>query len=498
MIPDIISRAGTEHGDHAAYVTADGWELSYRMLDKLSDEAAVGLAKRGIGEGSVAGLFLDSTVDYVVTYVALAKLGAITAGANPRFRPAERASVLASLAPDVVFAGSAVASEMDAGRAEVIVVDAAPGADQILADIREADAAPGPLPEDRQRAVAICFTSGSTGQPKGALFRNHQLQEIAQLDTGGAWGGGGHNIAPTAFAHVGWMTKMPWILASGATTHLQDRWRAETTVQLIDKYRMGAVTGVAPQVALMLRVPNLERYDFSCVGAIVVGGSASSPALVTEAREVFGAGYSIRYSSTESGGVGLGTALDGDMEETLHTVGRARPGARAEVRDPDGQPVRDGEVGELWLTSPAVMSEYWNNPAATAETLVDGWLRTGDLATVDDRGLFRLSGRVKEMFIRGGYNVYPMEVEAVLGQHPKVADVTVVPRPDPVMGEIGVAVVVPLNANDVPSLDELRAFCGEDLAHYKLPEAIRTVDVLPLNASHKVDRRLLAAQESAS
>ena len=145
------------------------------------------------------------------------------------------------------------------------------------------------------------------------------------------------------------------------------------------------------------------------------------------------------------------------------------------------------------------MAEYWHNPEETALTLVgDGWLRTGDLGLKDDAGCYRLAGRKKEMFIRGGYNVYPLEVEKVLSTHPKVAEVAIVPRADDVMTEIGVAVVVPVDANDPPTLDELRAHGAVGLARYKLPERIRIIDEMPLNATHKLDRRTLAAIEQAN
>lgn len=500
MIPEIVQKAGQSFGEHACYVTPQGWELSYEQLDKFSDEAAAGLAAKGVTEGSVAGFFLPSTVDYVVAYVAMAKLGAVTGAANPRFGDTERQSVLETLQPDVVLGTGATLDGLNLGvdsQPRAVEVTVADHAGAILAGLRQTNEAPAALAPDPERAAAICFTSGSTGEPKGALYRNKQLEAILQLDTGGSWGGGAHNTAPTAFAHVGYMTKMPWILASGATTHLQEKWRAEATLELIHRYKMTAVTGVPPQIALMLRVPDLNRFDFSSVGAIVTGGGPASPALVAAARERFGCGYSIRYSSTESGGVGLGTALDGDLEETLHTVGSPRPGVQAEIRNAEGKRVADGDVGELWLTSPAVMDSYWNNPAETAETLVNGWLRTGDLAHVDDRGFYRLAGRVKEMFIRGGYNVYPMEVESVLCAHPLVADIALVPRPDEVMGEIGVAVVVPSDPANPPELADLCAFGANELAKFKLPERLRVVEALPLNASHKVDRRTLAAVEVA-
>ncbi|MEM7284926.1 MAG: class I adenylate-forming enzyme family protein [Actinomycetota bacterium] len=497
MLPQVIERAARDHADAVAYRTHTGWDVSYADLDRLSDEAAAWLAMRGIDEGDVVALCLPSRVDYVVAYLASAKVGAVTAGVNPRFTARERAAALDTLVPDLVLAAGDDQLEGVPSDAEVELITLADQPEEILASERIIGEAPALLAPDPARPVAVCFTSGSSGEPKGAWYENRQLQAIADLDTGGSWGGGGHRYASTEFAHVGVMTKLPWLLASGGTTHLLKKWRAEPILELIDRYRMGAVAAIAPQVALMLRVPDLDRFDFDCVKAIVTGGALASPGLVAAGRELFGAPWSIRYSSTESGGVGLGTALDADDEEALHTVGRPRPGVEAEIRGSDGSPVDHGEVGELWLRSAAVMSGYWNDPENTARTLVDGWLRTGDLAHVDDRGCFRLAGRTTEMFIRGGYNVYPLEVEAVLSTHPKVASVAVAPRPDAVMGEIGVAVVVPVDPGDPPTLDELRRHAESGLATYKLPEAIRLSVRLPTNATDKVDRRSLVATEQA-
>ena len=161
------------------------------------------------------------------------------------------------------------------------------------------------------------------------------------------------------------------------------------------------------------------------------------------------------------------------------------------MRAPSGAPAPTGEIGELWLRSPTVMSGYWRDPDGTAETLVDGWLHTGDLARVDDARCFTLAGRIKEMFIRGGYNIYPMEVESVLGSHPRVSEIAIVPTSDSVMGEIGVAVVVACDPSSPPSLESLREFGAADLASYKLPEAVRYVDALPRNAGDKIDRPAL-------
>ena len=240
------------------------------------------------------------------------------------------------------------------------------------------------------------------------------------------------SLASTQFAHVGFMTKLPWYLRVGTTMHVLDRWRAADVLTAIATHRIDTVGVVAPQLALMLRSPLMDELDLTCVERIIAGGAASPPGLVRAARERFGAAYSIRYSSTESGGVGLGTDFDAPDDEALHTVGRPRPGVEVRIVD-DGADVPDGDTGELWLRTPAMFDGYWHDPEATAATIVDGWIRTGDLASRTPDGLVTLKGRSKEMYIRGGYNVAPAEVEAVLSDHPSVAAVAVAP-PDDVMG----------------------------------------------------------------
>lgn len=501
MLAEVVRRAGSEIGDRTALVSPGGWGYTYREVDQASDEVAVWLAaKAGVGEGTVGALVLPSTVDYLVYYAAFAKLGAVTAGVNPHLTARERAAALECGDPDVVIADPALT---DGVPPRAIVLEATPGDDaaSVAATMRVRNEAPPVLPEDPSRPVAICFTSGSTGAPKGALFRDKQLRAIGRLDTGGTnssggvWGSGTPTILGTQFAHVGGMTKIPWMLGTGGSLHVLRKWRAQDVLRLTAQFRMPTINAGPTQVALLMRQPDFDSYDLSSVRAIIAGTGPSSPALIIEARQKFNCAYSVRYSSTECGGVGLATELDAPDEEALYTVGRPRPGVEAKVADDEGNELPLGETGELWLRSDAVMSEYWNNPEETAATIVGGWLRTGDLGSKDERGCYRLSGRAKEMFIRGGYNIYPLEVEAVLCTHPGVAELAVVPRPDPVMGEIGVAVVVPRDPANPPSLDELRSHGESELARFKLPEAIRIVDRLPLNATDKLDRRTLAERE---
>jgi len=492
MLPEVTHEAAQRFGDATAYVTAGGWRISYRDLDRASDELAVGLAGRGLGAGAVLALVLPPGPEYLLAYLAAAKIGAVTAGVNDRLAPAERAAVLALARPALVVAASGLVTDAPAG-AEVVDAGAADSLEGVLGSLRVRDGdAPAPLPADPNRPVAIVFTSGTTGVPKGALYCNRQLAFITATDVGETWGGGGRGFSGTPFAHLGFMTKLAGNLRRGGTTFVMGRWRAGDALRLLAEQRMTTVAGVPAQLALMLRQPDFDKYDLDSVRAIVVGGGPVTPGLAEEARARFGAALATRYSCTEAG-IGLGTAFDDPEEDAVVSVGRPHPAVDLALLDADDRPVADGEVGAVCLRSPAVMSSYWDDPEATAAAFTsDGYVRTGDLGWVDDRGRLRLVGRSKEMYVRGGYNVYPVEVESVLSTHPAVAAVAVVPRPDSVMGEVGVAVVVARKDAPAPALEELRGYAEPHVAAYKLPEAVEVVDALPLTAMEKVDRGALA------
>lgn len=497
MLSSSLREAARRFPDRTVLHAADGWTVSYAQLDRLADEVALGLADLGVGAGDVLALALPSTPEYVAAYAGAARLGAVTAGINPSLAPAERAALVELAQAKLVLVTESLAAGL-AADTHAELVEVASGVDGVLAALRVegAPATEAPTDHDLDAPVAIVFTSGTTGTPKGAVFTNRQLEAIVRIDVGpDTWDGGGPMLASTQFAHVGFMTKLPWYLRTGTTQVLLHRWKAGDALRAISEHGMPSVGGVAPQVGLLLRHDDFDTTDLSSVKALIVGGGPSSPALIEEATRRFGAAYSVRYSSTESGGVGCGTAFDAPEAEALHTVGRPRPGIEADLRDDEGRPVKPGEVGEVWLRSGATMARYWQDPEATAATLTeDGWLRTGDLGRVDEQGCFVLVGRSKEMFIRGGYNVFPVEVEAVLGTHPAVADLAIVPKADPVMGEVGVAVVVPADPSAPPTLGDLNSHADGKLAVWKLPEHLLVVPELPLTAMQKVDRRALAAE----
>ena len=476
--------------------SSTGWHFSFRDLDRLTDEAAVGLSRRGVKHGDVVALALPSTPDYVVAYGALAKLGAISAGVNPKLAPPERSTLVNECAQAThVIATESLANPMriDANTIEITIAE---HPDALLSGLRVRGESPPALPDDPDRVVAIVFTSGTTGLPKGAVFTEQLLYNNATIDIGNGWGEGGPITGNTQFCHIGFMAKVPAQFMAGTTYHVIEPWRTDVVLDTVSRYRMPAVGGVSPQIALLLRDPGFDSYDFSQTKLIVCGGAAASGALIREARARFAAAWTQRYALTETGGSGCFTWVDAPEEEMLYTVGHPRPGIELQICNDERRPLPDGEIGEVCLRSPANMRDYWRNPEATRNVLRDGWIHTNDQGVIDERGCLRLLGRRGDSYSRGGYVIFPKEAEHVLSWHPKVAQVAVVARPDAVMGSIGVAVVVPRDAADPPLLDELRIFGAEHIAKFKLPEALRVVDALPMTAMLKIDKRALMRAEA--
>lgn len=492
MLAETVTLAARRWHDAIAYVAADGWSLSYRDLDRLSDEVAVGLAARGICEGDVVALLLPALPEYFVAYAATAKLGAVTAGVNPRLAAPERRAVIDNAGPRLVLATADLLTGLEMPAvADVFMVETAHRAESVLTGLRE-QGTPPPLPPDPERPIAIVYTSGTTGLPRGAVFAGRQMRAITGIDTGGSWGGGGVSMATTALTHLGPMTKLPGTLMRGGTTHLLTRWSAETALEMIERHHMTGFGAIPTQAALMLASPSFAAHDLSSLKAVIIGGGPATPKLVRECRSKLAPLLSVRYSCTEAG-TGLGTAFEDPPEDAEVSVGRPHAGVRLTVRNPEGAVLSDGEIGEVCLASPATMSSYWDDHDATAAVFTaDGAVRTGDLGYVDDLGRLHLAGRSKEMYVRGGYNVYPQQVEAVLTEHPGVSEVAVVPRGDDIMGEVGIAAIVPSDPTSAPTLDELRGFASGSLARHELPEGLVVLDELPLTSMDKLDRRALA------
>ncbi len=301
----------------------------------------------------------------------------------------------------------------------------------------------------------MVWTSGTTGLPKGAVFDHDNLRAVA-AGTDVLSQPGDRRFSPLPFAHVGSMTRL-WDEAAHAITTVitPTPWRAAEAVAVMAAERISVAQGVPTQWALVLAEPGLDDADLSDLRIVGTGASRVPPELVEAMSHRFGVPIVVRYTTTEAS-LGTGTRPGDPPSVVATTVGRPVPGVELEIADDAGRPSGTDEVGRVRLRSGAVMRGYWAGPpngpgragldidqAATRSVLDDaGWLTTGDFGFVDVDGNLHLAGRANELYIRGGYNVYPAEVEAVLGGHPAVDAVCVLGLPDPVLGEVGVAVVV--------------------------------------------------------
>ncbi len=488
---DLLRDAAAAHPDRQAYVHGQK-RVTYGWLDRVADGFAATLIDAGVTPGDVVALLLPSSIKFAACYLGALRAGAITSAVNRRLGPTEQVSIFARTEPTVTVLGDDTSLPDGVNPGRVIPVT----------DLKEAFDADPPARPPRLTAsdpTCIVWTSGTTGAPKGAVF-DHDTQAAISRNVGQLTAPGDRRLVVLPFAHVGYMTRM-WDELANATTVVVvgEPWSAGETLRLIREEQITMGTGVPTQWALVLEHPDLARTDFSTLRVAGLGGASIPPELVRRMRETLGCPVITRYTSTEAG-VTTSTLVTDPDEVIATTVGR--PTAEVELRivGADGLVVPRGSVGEVVCRSPAMMRGYWRDPARTAEVIdTDGWLHTGDLGFVGDDDNLRLVGRLKDLYIRGGYNIYPAEVEAVLAEHPAVDRVAIVGAPDRLLGEVGVAFVVPASDADLDglSIDALRAWCRARLADYKAPDRVVVVDDLPITAMLKIDKRALSERAAA-
>ena len=454
---DRLSRAARDHPHAPAFVHGED-RLTYADWDEASDLAAARLEALGLKPGDVVALLLPSTPEYPVAYLAAAKAGLVTSGINPRLGPREIEFILERSGARALVSEDGLRSLSPAtpSRAE-------PSDDPVL---------------------AIVWTSGTTGHPKGAVYRESSLDAIARIESALDPRPSARTLSGVPLAHMAFMTKIAATIDRlTCTVFPSGAWSAADALDLIERERITHMGGIPTQLTLMLRDPELPTRDLSSVRECIVGGAPVSPELVAEIRQSLDVPVVVRYSCTE---VGLCCATrPGDADEVVaHTVGRPLP----EVE------VRIGDGGEILVRSPAMFAGYWNDPEATREAVdPDGWFHTGDVGELREDGNLLLLGRSRDVYIRGGYNVYPAEVEAVLLEHPKVSLAAVIGVPDDVLGERGLALVVPADPADPPGEEELKAFVASRIADYKAPDRVEVRPELPLTPMFKVDKAALRA-----
>ena len=491
LVADLLRDAADAYPDRDAYVHGEK-RSTYAWLDRAADGFAATLLEHGVARGDVVVLLLPSSIKLAVCYLGALRVGAITSAVNLRLGPREQASIVERTQPRITVVGDGAAAPAGVDPGLVLPVTA----------LKEAFAAdpPSRLPKlDPTDATCIVWTSGTTGVPKGAVY-DHERQAAISRNVGELTRPGDRRLVVLPFPHVGYMTRMWDELANVTTLVLAgEPWSAAETLRIIRDEAITMATGVPTQWQLVLDHPDVARTDFSGLRVAGIGAASIPPELVRRMREVLGCPVITRYTSTEAG-VTTSTLATDPPEVIANTVGRPTTEVELRIVDPasgsDRAPreVGPSTVGEVICRSGAMMRGYWRDPELTATVIDrDGWLHTGDLGFIDDDGNLRLVGRLKEMYIRGGYNIYPAEVEAVLSEHPAIARAGVVGAPDPVLGEIGVAFVVPTADGDRGSLElaSLRAWCRERLTDYKAPDRVTVVDDLPVTPMMKIDKRAL-------
>jgi acyl-CoA synthetase (AMP-forming)/AMP-acid ligase II len=476
---DVVDEVVATDGDQEAFVDPqpDGTvrRITFGELADEADAVAQGLQVAGVRPGDVVAIALPSGIDYALAYHGAVRAGAVATGINPRLGRVEIDHILARCNPRIVIDG------------------ALPRAGTGTASCRRAELSP-------HDPVVIVWTGGTTGMPKGAWF-DHTCLEAMTLGAAPLSRHGDRRLSPLPFSHVGFMTRAWDELAHRITTVVVPApWTPEAAIELLGTERVTVCQGVPTQYRMMLDHPAMASLDASALRVAGIGAARIPPELVVEMGDRLGCPVVVRYASTESC-VATGTRLDDPIDTICTTVGRPNGDVELRIVDADGHDVAPDEVGAVWLRSRAMMRGYWRDAEQTAATIdVNGWLHTGDLGRVGADGNLRLAGRSTEMYIRGGYNVYPIEVEHCLGDHPQIAAAAVLGASvDDRLGEIGVVVAVPCAGSTI-DLDGVRAFVKERLADYKAPDALVVVGSLPLTSIGKVDKLALQplADEEAS
>lgn len=495
---DPIAWWATVDGERTALIDAPtGARTTYRALHHEADVWHGLLAARGVVPGDRVAVLAQNRVEFIPLFFACIRRGAILVPLNWRLSPPELGRVLAHAEPALLFGedslrGLAEAALQHAGRA-VPWLDLDRDVPRLLSRARE-DAVPASPPRTHDDCTMLLYTSGSTGAPKGVMLPHRQLLWNAMATTIG-WGLGPADVAPAAtpFFHTGgWHVFTTPLLSRGGTVVLFGPFDADSYLDTLARYGLTMTFGVPTQLDLLQRsaswgtpLPALRTF---------ISGGAPCPQRTRDA--VRNAGYRFRegYGLTECGPNCFATN-DTTARRKDGTVGWPVPFLQMRLRHADGHLVAPDDIGELELRGPQLFGGYFRAPEVTAEALTpDGWLRTGDLASADAEGTHRIRGRRKEMFISGGENVFPGEVEAALLDVPGVLEAAVVGVPDARWGEVGCALIVTRTGAETPEVGTLLAQARERLAGYKVPRHVVFAEAIPKLGSGKIDRRAVTAR----
>lgn len=498
-----------------------GRRLTYGQVEERAAALAAALHELGIEKGDRVAVDLPNWPEFVIATFAAAKLGAVIVPLNPHFTVPELQYMLRhSEAAVVVCAENFNGTDflqlfegflsslpdlqylVTVGEEDLWYDDRIYQYEDLLSSGQGRDF-PAPAVDPEEDVFAILYTSGTMGKPKGvALTHRNLLHTAAQTVEAIGLGPDDVVFGVTTIFHVfGLGPGLLGTMMAGASLVLQEQFDPAEALELIERHRVTVHYGVPTVFIQELREPGLRRRDLSSLRAGVVAGAPIGDELVRRIREQLCPGLQVAYSLTETASTVSITRPEDPVEKQIFTVGRPLPGTEVRVLHLDGTTLPVESLGEIAVRGPGVMRGYYRQPGETSQVVDrDGFFLTGDLGMVDDEGYVHIVGRRKELIIRGGFNVYPREVEDRLHAHPAVLDVAVVGLPDEVLGEAVCACVVPVEGAIVTG-EEIKEWCRGVLADYKVPDKVRFLDALPLTGSGKVRRvelaRMMSAEESS-
>ena len=496
------------------------WEQFAFHVDRI----AAGLLALGLKPGDRVGVWAPNCAEWTLVQFATARVGMIQVNINPAYRLSEveytlnkvgvKALVCAEkfktsdyvgmvneLAPEIA---TSKPCELKSKRLPdlciVAQIGGTPGPGWLaFTDIAEQATGRHALEIekisetlDRNQPINIQFTSGTTGLPKGATLSHRNILNNAYfVGEGMGLGQGDRLLIPVPLYHCFGMVmgNLACTVHGGTMVYASEGYEPLAVLKTVQAEKCTALHGVPTMFIAELEHPDFEKFDLR---SLRTGLMAGSPCPIEVMRKVNDRMHmrevGIAYGMTETSPVSFQTAKDDPLERRVSTVGRIQPHLEVKIIDADGNIVPRGQPGELCTRGYSVMIGYWNDPEKTAEAVdEDGWMHTGDLATIDDEGYCNIVGRIKDMIIRGGENVYPREIEEYLFRHPKIEDVQVIGVPDLKYGE-EICAWVKLRAGEISSLEEITGFCKGQIAHYKIPRYVKFVDGFPMTVTGKIQK----------
>lgn len=493
---DILRVSARRYGAKTALITTGG-TFTYTQLDDLVARAAAGLQANGVEPGQVVSLYGPNTWQWIVAYHAALRAGAVVNPINVMLTPPEVAFVVKDCEAVAVLTSAeqfeTIRKIADGDNAAGLVLALDGEGDHGFASLFSHEALAAPVTITSGSMSTIGYTSGTTGHPKGAM----QSQQAVLLNcslTATMHGRTENDVVVTALPapHVYGNVAINGTFLAGGTVVLMARFSADEALALMAEHRATMFEGVPAMYSMMLASDALTDADLSTLRVCTVGGQTISLSTIDAWQQRSGAPLLELWGMTEISGLGTTHAVH--SPPVPGSIGVSLPGVQVRVADLEDVAVdaAPGTPGELMIRGPIVMMGYYGNDAETAKTIEpDGWLHTGDIATVDETGHYFVVDRRKDLIITGGYNVYPAEIERVLSGHPAVAMVAVGPVPDDVKGELACAYVV-LRSGASATEGELIEFTRDQLAAYKRPRVVRFVPELPATSTGKIMRRKLA------